>query len=347
MPKKRKSKIYTFIIPVYIIKENTSALKYLEKTLNSVSKQTCHDWNMVIVDDNSKNIFLDEYINSYISKQEQEIIYHQKEQNEGAGISRNTGIEIAYSQLGSNIILYQDADDLAHPKRVELTKKAFENLNIDLVYSPFIPIDEFENKIEHKNLSFSVKKILSAIEKPPIGENVWKAMAEEKGYVNLTSTTSVRIEYARRVPFLAKKAEDTYTWMLYSAHGAVFHFIDDIPCKYRIPQNAKTTISREYIGEIKFYKDLIDVNLQAFFECIQLGLNNDSVKPDEIKQLALSFYNQIHEVLKGDDIKELAEYMQSIIHSYRTKNNYYDLPREMNLQTVLNKKEKENECFNN
>lgn len=309
MKTKNKDMVCTFVLPVHIKENNTTYLEYFKKTMNSIFKQTCSDWSMVIVDNASKNRSLNAYLNYVIEKQKQKILYFYNEKNTGTlGHPRNIGIEIADEELGSDIILFQDADDLAHPMRVEATKEIFKTTNADLVYSPFIPIDEHGKKIAYEKLTFSIKDILSNLTNPPVGKDVWKVLAE-KMYVNLTSATSVRIEIAKKVPFpVIRCSEDGYTWMLYSAHGAVFHYAKEIPVKYRIPQNVKGGLPLiDYISHEKFYKDLVKVYIDAFFECSQYALKKGTATQEEIEKLVLLLCKKLKEIVKGEEMHDLVD----------------------------------------
>ena len=320
--------ICTFVVPVYIEENNIEYLEYFKQTINSVIEQTCPDWSMVIVDNHSRNGLLDQYIDEIVRQQNQTIIYQHNKSNMGVGFSRNKGIELAYEKLHSDIIMFQDADDLAHSNRVEATKEIFGTTNADLVYSSFIPIDEYGDEISFENLSYSIKHIILTHSEPPVGNDVWKAMVAGKGYINLTSTTSVRMEIARSVPFpTGRSSEDVYTWLLYSAHGACFYYIKETPCKYRIPQNVKGSSSRNYIGMEKFYQDFVDINFEAFFECSQYALKNGTATKEEIKVLAPLFYGIITEVLRKEEMYDLADKVSSLTNTYLYELDLVDLPK--------------------
>lgn len=71
------------IIPMY------NSLKYIDRCIESVKNQTFHDWNMIIVDDGSKDGSLK--IAQLYSKNDSRInVYHQE--NKGAGAARNLAI---------------------------------------------------------------------------------------------------------------------------------------------------------------------------------------------------------------------------------------------------------------
>lgn len=296
----------TFVTPIYIQEKNVETLEFFKQNMESIFEQTSQDWSMVLVDDNSQNKLLDDYINNIIQKQKQTIVYHHNDSNMGPGIARNVGVGIAYD-LGSDIILYQDCDDLAHPKRVEVTREIFKTKNVDLLYSHFIPIDEHGSEIEINCLSNSIKSVLeNSSNNPPVGKEIWKYLLTDALYINLTSSTSVRIEYAKKIPFPKGFSEDTYTWMLYSAYGAVFDYIKEIPAKYRIPRNVKVNSSREYIGE-KFHCELVEVLTKAFNDCSECAMGRGATTEEELKELKSTFYVNLYFYLKKEGAHDLAK----------------------------------------
>ncbi len=295
-----------FVIPIHIEENNLEKLEYFKQAMDSIFRQTCQEWSIVLVNDNSKNKFLDEYVDYVIGQQKQPIIYHNNDSNLGAGISRNIGIELAY-KLGGDIILFLDSDDLSHPKRVEATKEIFQTQNVDVVYSPFIPIDEYGNEIGTEKFPYHIKKIISNNDDPSVGKDVWKIIATQKMYINLTSTTSVKIDVAKNVPFPKKRSsEDSYTWMLYSAHGAIFQFIKEIPSKYRIPQTAKGTSLSTAAGMENFYQDFAETHMEAFFECTKFAMEKGTITNEEIEKLTSLVYANLSTVLKEAGRYELA-----------------------------------------
>ena len=81
------------------------------------------------------------------------------ERNLGPGVSRNVGILKALKR-GCSIILFNDSDDISHPKRLEVVKDIFsENPQIGLVYSTFEVIDENNKPIPIERISSPILEI--------------------------------------------------------------------------------------------------------------------------------------------------------------------------------------------
>ena len=305
--------MYAFITPIHIKSGDKMYIDFFKKTAESIINQSDSDWVWIIVDDFSNNEELDGIIANIAEKYSPKVIYSKNQSNLGPGISRNRGIEIA-NELGAKVIMYIDADDIAHLDRVKLTKEIFDNSDTGVLYSGFIPIDQNDDVICDDMLSYSIKDIIKADrENPPQGKDVWKIIGISTGYVNMTSSTSVRIDYALKIPFPGRRAsEDAYTWMLYSAYGAKFSYTDKIPCLYRIPLNTEGSSSRSYVGKENFYKELANTNTEAFKKCIEYALSYESIKKDEAVTLLKLFYKRLADTLKGEGQTDLAEkYYQS------------------------------------
>ena len=108
----------SIIVPVY------NAANYIEETIKTVVNQTYQDWELLLVDDCSRDGSA-EVIQAAINRYEQEGIAKGrirlilKQQNEGAAKARNTGITEACGRY----IAFLDSDDLWHPDKLlkELT----------------------------------------------------------------------------------------------------------------------------------------------------------------------------------------------------------------------------------
>ncbi len=99
----------SIVVPVY------HAEKYIWETLESVQKQTYSDWELLAVVDGREDPTI-EVIETYIQeKQESRIKLLIQEDNKGAALARNRGVQEAVGRY----VAYLDADDLWKPKKLE------------------------------------------------------------------------------------------------------------------------------------------------------------------------------------------------------------------------------------
>ena len=85
----KKYPLVSIIVPVY------NAAEYIRKTIEMVQAQTFTDWELLLVDDGSKDNS-EEVIKTYLKeKPDERIRLLKKEKNEGAALTRNRGIREA------------------------------------------------------------------------------------------------------------------------------------------------------------------------------------------------------------------------------------------------------------
>ena len=100
-----------------------NAEKYIAESIESILNQTFTDFELIIVDDASKDSTW-EIINRY-SEKDTRIKAYRNEENIGVTKNRNSLIKKA---LG-DYVAWQDADDISHPSRLELQHNFMQDNN--------------------------------------------------------------------------------------------------------------------------------------------------------------------------------------------------------------------------
>ncbi|SEQ77141.1 teichuronic acid biosynthesis glycosyltransferase TuaG [Piscibacillus halophilus] len=98
---------------VSVITPTYNAEEHIEETIQSVLNQTYDNYEMVIVDDCSKDRTV-EIVQSY-AQQEPKIKLIQLETNQGAAVARNTAMNYAEGRF----IAFLDSDDWWYPEKLE------------------------------------------------------------------------------------------------------------------------------------------------------------------------------------------------------------------------------------
>lgn len=124
-----QNKMVSIILPVF------NAERFLSQCLDSILRQTYQDWELIAVDDGSKDGSM-EILKSY-EKRDHRIHIISKE-NEGVSIARNVALEQTYGDY----IYFVDSDDIVMPEGLMILVKAMESSNATFVKSDFLPIDE-------------------------------------------------------------------------------------------------------------------------------------------------------------------------------------------------------------
>ena len=124
---------------VSIITANYNCEKFIKDTIESIQAQVFTNWELIIVDDNSKDLSV-EIINTYI-KDDERIQLLCNQENLGAAKTRNRAIDIARGRF----IAFLDSDDLWKPNKLEKQLAFMKRENIPFSYSSYDLIDEDNN----------------------------------------------------------------------------------------------------------------------------------------------------------------------------------------------------------
>ena len=124
----------SLVAPVYGVE------KYIHQFLDSITNQTFDDYELILVDDGSKDNcpqILDEYAQSH----EKTRVIHQP--NGGVSVARNTGLK----EISGEYVYIIDSDDWLEPTALESLWKAAEETHADIIYGDWISEGETPEKI--------------------------------------------------------------------------------------------------------------------------------------------------------------------------------------------------------
>lgn len=148
-------KLISIILPVYNSEE------FLTKCIDSIIKQSYHNWELIVINDGStdgsKNI-----INRYSEIDSRIKVFHFA--NRGVASSRNSGIEFSKGEY----ITFIDSDDFVEPNYLEKLVYGLENNNCDIsscdvleIYNDNSRIIKSLNTIKEKEIIVNSKRILN------------------------------------------------------------------------------------------------------------------------------------------------------------------------------------------
>ena len=121
------------IVPIF------KAEKYIERCVKSLTEQTFIDIEIILVDDKSPDK-CPQICDEYALKDKRIHVIHKKN-NEGAGLARNSGLEIATGTY----ISFVDSDDYIEPELYEHCYRECIDNNLDICYFRYKRIDEKGN----------------------------------------------------------------------------------------------------------------------------------------------------------------------------------------------------------
>ena len=303
-------KTAAFIMPVFT--DNFSKFKNIFiKSINSILNQTDENFILVIIDDNSKDKTIIDFVND-LMKKEKRIHLLKSKKNKGSGHARNLGIKYVNS-LGLPFILFNDADDMSDLKRLEFTREKFDtDSTINVVYSSFKVIDENDNIVPYNKICNSIKEILEGHKKDIVkGEDAWIKIALVKNYTNLTSATSVRTTLAIKELFPNKRvSEDAHTWLRYGANPGKFFFAKNFYTYYRIKTATESSSRSRYK---KFYKLKAATDIEGYkkAEKIYIQKNNNNIDKKQLKINRAKFlYKESISIALGNDFKTASKILK-------------------------------------
>lgn len=128
---------FSIIIPVY------NAEEYLEESINSVLNQSYKDFELILVNDGSKDNSK-MICENYASLDNRVKVINCE--NNGSGIARNKGIELAIGEY----CYFVDSDDILMPDALDIMNQEVNDLNADLYVFGFI--------LKRRNMPKEIKK---------------------------------------------------------------------------------------------------------------------------------------------------------------------------------------------
>lgn len=132
--------LVSIIMPVY------NCEKYLTESIGSVISQSYQNWELIIVDDGSKDKSVS-IIESYVEKDRRIRLYKNESEEHGPGIARNYGME----HISGKYTYFIDADDWIENDLLQDTVTLAEKMDADIV--PFGYIIEDNGKKIKKPLN--------------------------------------------------------------------------------------------------------------------------------------------------------------------------------------------------
>ena len=287
-----------FVMPVKIL-GNDMELKHLMLSVESIKKQTDRDWILIMIDDFSDDDRVYKAFDSIKNDLKGKVHIIHLNENVGAGMARNIGIKYAES-IQAPFIIFNDSDDISHPRRLELVREKFKDEDTNVVYMSFDVIDENNRVVSKDEICLSVREIINGHHKDILeGENAWIGISTKKNYTNLTSCTAVKTSLAVKEPFPSEHvSEDSNTWLRYAAYPGKFVFISEIKNQYRI---CSAVDSRSRGQNADFYQKKAEVDSDGFEKAMAISKSFGRIKSEDENPIRVAFYvREALSMLYGD-----------------------------------------------
>ena len=213
--------LITVITPVY------NAEKFIEQTIKSIQNQTYEKWELILVNDCSKDN--SEAIIKEFSVADSRIKYINLSTNIGEGGARNAGMDISNGRF----IAFVDSDDLWKPEKLSTQLNFMKKNNIGFSFTSYELINENGKRLKHK---ISAPK-----------EMTYKKLLKNTIIGCSTTMLDRSIVGEFRMP-VSRLFVDHPTWFKLLKEGQKAYGLDVILTEYRI---VKTSLSYNKAKEIK------------------------------------------------------------------------------------------------
>ncbi len=257
---------------VSIITASYNYDKYIKETIDSVIAQTFQDWEMIIVDDGSKDNSV-EVIKSYCQKDARvKFFQHENGENKGLAETLQTGIKNAQSEW----IVFLESDDTIVPtylaEKFDVIKKYPE---VDFVFNDVNMFGETEIIKKYEKIYFHIiYPIINKIKYPSTMFGAFRKF--ESGY-NMISTFSVvmlRKDLLTGIDFVSpvKAWLDWYIWLqIVGKKKYKFFYINKKLTNWRMHNNSyindnKMVLDRNFI----FFKIKKSIILSDFVSLLKV-----------------------------------------------------------------------------
>ena len=217
---------------VSVIMPSYNSEFFLKESIESVVNQTHSNWEMIIVDDCSKDKSVD-IVKEFIKKDSRiQLIVNSV--NEGAAVSRNKAIK----QAKGDYVAFLDSDDLWLETKLSDQLDFMVNNNYSFTYTYYDQIDEL-------NL------FLKSVNKMPIKVNYLDTIKHNKiGCLTVIFKKDAFNDYF--MPQIRKR-QDFGLWLKLLKQSEYAYCLPKTLSKYRIRENS---ISRNKLSLIKFHWEL-------------------------------------------------------------------------------------------
>lgn len=228
--------------------------KYISETIDSALKQTYTNFEMIIVDDGSKD-GSSNIVKKYQQKDSR--IKFLQQANAGSAAARNNGIRHAKGRY----IALLDADDVWKPNFLEEQINFMQQKNTICVYSSYDRIDENSKSIQHTTRAKPVitKKDMRVMNQIGCLTGLYDSSKYGKVYLK-EELNSIRDDYA-------------YWYDIVSLENKAYGNQKSL-AKYRVLSDSTTGDKKKLIGkQYKFYRNYLKENtIMAGINLVKWGI---------------------------------------------------------------------------
>ena len=220
-----KQPLISIIMPTY------NCGKFIGGTIESIINQTYPNWELIVVDDCSKDD-TEKVMRKYLK--DKRINYIKLEKNSGAAVARTESMKRAKG----NYMAFLDSDDLWYPEKLEKQLKFMQDNDYSFSCTAYEQIDEKNNKLNktvYPKMKANYNRILLDC---PVGNSTVMYNVDKLGKFE--------------VPNIRKRNDDAL-WLQIIKKVQYIYGMNDVLMQYRIRANS---ISSNKLSLIKYHWQL-------------------------------------------------------------------------------------------
>lgn len=245
--------LVSIITPVY------NCEKLLSKTIECVISQTYKNWELLLVDDCSKDNSAK--IAKEYAKKDKRVKYIKLEKNSGAAIARNTALENSKGRF----IAYLDSDDLWKPEKLEKQVNFMKENNYAFTCTDYEKIDENGK---------SLNKIIKIPKKVNYNLFLRNTIIQTVGVMVDTSITGKDVLVMPNI----RRRQDAATWCQILKAGYDCYELPENLSYYRVVSNSLSSNKFKAVkGTWVLYRDIEKLSLFKSCYCF-VGYAFNAVK---------------------------------------------------------------------
>lgn len=259
--------LVSVITPVY------NGSQYLDDAIQSVRNQTYQNWELILVDDGSKDNSYDIALEWQSKDKRVFALQHPNGQNKGVSATRNLAIQ---NSRGDYIALL-DCDDEWQSDKLEKQIQIFLHYsNVGIIYSQVKIVDENGDTVQNSTHDTSKYYLQGVVGNGEVNHpcNVFESMILEKTWMPCSSVIIKKIDVINCGLFnttLTFQVEDHLLFTLVSQKTLSF-FIDKPLCNYRLHSNSYTILNNWRRCFVEYYTELCKSLPVSQYSLIESGL---------------------------------------------------------------------------
>lgn len=297
MQNNNESPLVSIVVPVY------NAEKTLEVCLNSILAQTASDYEVVLIDDGSKDRSA-AICEKYIADHKDKIRYFRQE-NSGPATARNKGIDDSRGKY----VGFVDADDTIAPNMVQVMSDAAEQYQVDMVICAYWWRDGEKEEVVTYTLPEGVYKgeAYRAVPLSLLGERdgdvppySWVRLIRR----NVFEKTGLRFHNG------LVRSEDYHFWTKVQFSISSVYMLSETPLYYYVENKSSITHTyvKDYWKGAKFiYNDLIgslpdDTEVRQKLEVMLVKRSLIALNNAALNKSIISAWREMREIVNDEQI---------------------------------------------